>query len=182
MVPEISDVSLQLGTTVAAGDVAEGCAEATSGVDLLRFGALSRNVGTADSCSAIRGCPSPCTEHPLEVCGNPDFVCSPAAGHNHPHYANYARYELLDANGQAIVVGHKQGYCLRDTNCADPFYTCANQGISAGLRRRLRRDARVPVPRHHRRARRHVSAAGDGRSVEPDHRALRGRTTSSSER
>ena len=30
-------------------------------------------------------------------------MCSPAAGHNHPHYANYARYELTDDNGQAIV-------------------------------------------------------------------------------
>ena len=114
------------------GDVAEGCAESTSGVDLLRFSAASKNVGTADLVLGDPQCPSPCIDHPLEVCGNPDFVCSPAAGHNHPHYSNYARYELLDASGSVVVVGHKQGYCLRDTNCAAPVYTCANQGISAG--------------------------------------------------
>ena len=31
-----------------------------------------------------------------------------------------------------MVVGHKQGFCLRDTNCASPRYTCTDQGISAG--------------------------------------------------
>ncbi len=132
MVAEISDVALALDTTAASGDVAEGCAEATSGVDLLRFSATSRNIGTADLVLGDPQCPSPCSDHPLEVCGNPDYICSPAAGHNHPHYINYARYELLDQSGTAVVVGHKQGYCLRDTNCASPVYTCTYQGISAG--------------------------------------------------
>ncbi len=132
LVPQIVDVDVDFDTTVDAGDVAEGCAEATSGVDLLRFGAYSRNDGTADFTLGDPQCPTPCTDHPLEICGDPDFICSPAAGHNHAHYNNYARYDLLDAAGQTIVVGHKQGYCLRDTNCADPFYTCTNQGITAG--------------------------------------------------
>ncbi len=132
LVPQIVDVSTEFDATVAVGDVIEGCAEATSGVDLLRFGAYSRNDGTADFVLGDPLCPSPCDEHPLEVCGDPDFVCSPAAGHNHAHYSNYARYELLDGTGQAVVVGHKQGYCLRDTTCAAPLYTCTNQGISAG--------------------------------------------------
>src|SRR6185436_5424972 len=113
-------------------DGVEGCAEATTGVDLLRFGAFSRNDGNADFVLGDPLCPTPCDQHPLEVCGDPDFVCSPAQGHNHAHYNNYARYDLLDQNGQSIVVGHKQGYCLRDTNCATPFYTCVNQGITAG--------------------------------------------------
>ena len=132
LVPQIVDVSTDFGATVDPGDVAEGCAEATSGVDLLRFGAYSRNDGTAAFVLGDPQCPTPCTDHPLEVCGDPDFVCSPAAGHNHAHYANYARYDLLDGSGQTIVVGHKQGYCLRDTTCGDPVYTCTNQGISAG--------------------------------------------------
>jgi hypothetical protein len=68
----------------------------------------------------------------LEVCGNPDFVCSPAEGHNHPHYQNYARYELLDAVGQALVVGHKQGFCLMDSACPAPVFSCDSQGVSAG--------------------------------------------------
>jgi hypothetical protein len=132
LVPQIVDVRTDFGTTVDPGDVAEGCAEATTGVDLLRFGAYSRNDGTAAFVLGDPQCPTPCTDHPLEVCGDPDFVCSPAAGHNHAHYDNYARYDLLDGGGQTIVVGHKQGYCLRDTTCGNPVYTCANQGISAG--------------------------------------------------
>ena len=132
LVPQIVDVSVAFNQTVADGDVAEGCAETTSGVDLLVFGAYSRNDGTADFVLGDPQCPLPCDQHPLAVCGDPDFICSPAAGHNHPHYQNYARYELLDANGQTVVVGHKQGYCLRDTNCATPVYTCTNQGVTAG--------------------------------------------------
>ena len=132
LVPQIVDVSVAFNTTVASGDVVEGCAEATSGIDLLRFGAYSRNLGTADFTLGDPLCPTPCDQHPLELCGDPEFVCSPAAGHNHAHYNNYARYDLLDATGQTIVVGHKQGYCLRDTDCAAPVYTCTNQGITAG--------------------------------------------------
>jgi hypothetical protein len=132
LVPEISDVSIQRNTTVAAADVVEGCAERTSGVDLLRFSATSRNIGSANLALGNPGCPSPCSSHPLAVCTNRDFICSPAQGHNHAHYNNYARYELLDGSNQATVVGHKQGFCLRDTSCARPTYTCTNQGISAG--------------------------------------------------
>ena len=132
LIPEIADVSIEQNATVASGDVAEGCAESTAGVDLLRFTARTRNASSADMVLGDPLCPSPCSDHPLEVCANPDFLCSPAAGHNHPHYTNYARYELLDATNQAVVVGHKQGYCLRDSICDAPKYTCTNQGITAG--------------------------------------------------
>src|SRR6185369_15027601 len=127
---EINDVSVDFDTTADPGDVAEGCAESTTGLDLMRFGAKSSNRGTADLVLGDPGCPSPCIDHPLEICANPDFICSPAAGHNHPHYSNYARYELIDGTGQAVVVGHKQGYCLRDTDCASPVYTCLDQGLT----------------------------------------------------
>lgn len=132
LVPAISDVSFQFGATVAAGDVAEGCAEATSGVDLMRFTVRSTNLGTADLHIGDPGCPLPCSDHPLAVCTNPEFVCSPAEGHNHAHYTNYARYELLDASNQAVVVGHKQGFCLSDGSCATGTHSCANQGINIG--------------------------------------------------
>jgi hypothetical protein len=131
MTPTITDWSIQKNATVGAGDVAEGCAESTSGVDLLRFGVRASNVGTADLFLGDPQCPN-CASNPLAVCGNPNFICSPASGHNHPHYSNYARYELLDASGQAVVVGHKQGFCLLDSTCANPQYTCTFQGISAG--------------------------------------------------
>jgi hypothetical protein len=132
LTPEISDVRFEFGTNVSAGDVAEGCAERTSSVDLLRFSLTSRNVGTADFLLGNPLCPSPCSAHPLEICGNTEFMCSPAAGHDHPHYSNFARYELLDASGEAVVTGHKQGFCLLDSLCGNPQYTCDNQGISAG--------------------------------------------------
>jgi hypothetical protein len=133
---EITDWFFDFDATVDPGDVAEGCAEALTGVDLLRLGVLSRNYGTADFFIGATGCPAPCIDHPLEVCGNPSFICSPAAGHNHGHYTDFARYELLDAANQTVVVGHKQGFCLKDGFDAGPcpayHYDCNYQGISAG--------------------------------------------------
>src|SRR5206468_2779778 len=129
--PEITDWSLQLQTSVSSGDVAEGCAESTTGVDLLRFGVRMRNEGNADLFFGDPGCPD-CSTHPLAACVNPNYFCSPAEGHNHPHYSNYARYELIDPSNQAVVIGHKQGFCLLDLECATPQYTCSCQGISAG--------------------------------------------------
>ncbi|MEO6026183.1 MAG: hypothetical protein ABIR79_04890, partial [Candidatus Binatia bacterium] len=72
MVPAINSVHLELNASVASGDVAEGCAEALTGVDLLRFSAVSSNIGNADLVLGDPGCPSPCTSHPLEVCADPD--------------------------------------------------------------------------------------------------------------
>jgi lysyl oxidase len=129
--PEITNWDIQVGVTVAPGDVAEGCAESTSGVDLLRFGVRVMNMGTADLFFGDPQCPD-CASNPLAACVNPNFTCSPAQGHNHAHYGNYARYELLDATSQAIVIGHKQGFCLLDSECTNPRYTCGNQGITAG--------------------------------------------------
>jgi Lysyl oxidase len=131
LVPAIGDVTLQRGTTVPPGDVAEGCAAATSGIDLLRFSTTARNTGTADVVLGDPQCPD-CITHPLAVCGNPQVICSPAGGHGHGHYSNYARYELLDSTGRVAVVGRKQGFCLRDSICPSPVYTCTFQGISAG--------------------------------------------------
>jgi Tol biopolymer transport system component len=125
----ILNVAIQLNATVGGADVAEGCASSTSGVDLLRFGLSTANVGAANFVLGDPACVLPCNGQP---CGNPDFVCSPADGHNHGHYTNYVSYELLDAGGDTVVRGRKQGFCLRDTDCASPVYTCAYQGLSAG--------------------------------------------------
>jgi len=129
--PEIVNWNIQFGASVDPGDVAEGCAESTSGVDLLRFGVRVRNSGTADLFFGDPQCPD-CATNPLAACVNPNFTCSPAQGHNHAHYSNYARYELLDPDSQAVVIGHKQGFCLLDSECSNPRYTCGNQGITAG--------------------------------------------------
>jgi len=133
LVPEIEDVEIERDAAPSSADVAEGCAESTQNVDLLRFTVRARNDGNADLFFGDPQCPTPCSSYPLEVCGNPDFICSPADGHNHAHYANYARYDLLDPTSQAVVVGHKQGFCLRDSaSCSTPQYSCSNQGITAG--------------------------------------------------
>jgi hypothetical protein len=132
MTVEVSPPYFQFSASVDPGDVAEGCAETQFGVDLLRFGVTTRNVGTADFFLGSPNCPLPCSSHPLAICGNPDFICSPAEGHNHAHYQNFARYELLDAASQAVAVGHKQGFCLLDSTCTSPRYSCSYQGISAG--------------------------------------------------
>jgi len=130
----VSEVQTHYGAAVPAADVAEGCATATAGVDLVRFATETRNAGTADFVLGPPLCPSPCSDHPGEVCENPQYVCGPAGGYSRPHYANYATYELLDGGGQRVAAGAKQGWCLRDQvgSCLTPVYTCADQGISAG--------------------------------------------------
>lgn len=132
LIPDVPDWTIQLNTTVSSGDVAEGCASTTSGIDLLRFSVRTRNIGTADLVLGDPMCPSPCSDHPLAVCGNPDFMCSPASGHDHPHFEDFALYELLDADGNVVVVSHKEGFCVRDEACSNATFTCSNQGLSVG--------------------------------------------------
>lgn len=63
-----------------------------------------------------------------------------SACHEHYHFNDFASYALLDQNGQVIVQGRKQAYCMEDTTQVAPgpgvsckkVYSCANQGISAG--------------------------------------------------
>lgn len=134
LIAEVSNLQADFQTSVGAGDVAEGCASATSGIDLLRFSVLTRNIGTADLALGNPSCPD-CFLNPGAECGNPEFHCSPAGGHNHGHYSNYARYDLLDSNNQVVAVSGKFGFCLTDTSClpgSSPHYNCGNQGLTAG--------------------------------------------------
>ncbi len=138
LVPEIVTPYLQFATSVPSGDVLEGCAARTTGVDLLRFGVLVRNLGRTDLFLGAPACPEPCEDHPGETCGNPLFICAPAGGHNHGHYQNYADYELLSADGAVRAAGHKQGFCLHDgfdsgVPCPNRhFDSCDYQGLSVG--------------------------------------------------
>ena len=66
--------------------------------------------------------------------GNPLFEYSDC--HEHHHFAGYASYELVGADG-VVVTGHKQAFCLldsiqRDLSVQGPRYSCTNQGITAG--------------------------------------------------
>jgi len=131
----VSDVEIELDTTVPAADLLEGCASASSGIDILRFSGTTNNLGPADVVVGDPDCPN-CEQNPLAVCANPNFICAPADGHGHGHYQNFASYELLDETGQNVVAqGHKQGFCLRDTSCApgaSPKFDCHFQGLTAG--------------------------------------------------
>jgi len=133
LVPEVSDVQVEFGATVAAGDVAEGCAAATTGRDLVRLSLTTRNDGPGTEELGDPMCPV-CATHPDEVCGNPDFICSPAGGHNHPHYQNFLRYEIVDTSGASAAVGGKRSFCLAETACTTGVghHTCTDQGLDPG--------------------------------------------------
>jgi hypothetical protein len=75
------------------------------------------------------------------VIGNPRdlpdlFIYS--ACHGHYHFAQASLYELLDASGEVVAAGRKQGFCLEDTNPSSPAttwprrYNCDLQGIQVG--------------------------------------------------
>jgi hypothetical protein len=130
----VSNIQIDLDTTVPAADLLEGCASASSGIDIVRFSGTTHNLGPADVVIGDPGCPN-CEQNPLAICANPNFICAPAEGHGHGHYQNFAAYELLDEAGQNIVAaGHKQGFCLRDTDCSFGSLTfdCHFQGLTAG--------------------------------------------------
>lgn len=135
LTPTIYDVHFDgPGAWVTAGEVAEGCAGATTGRTLLRFGTKVLNLGPDDLVIGDPGCPD-CTTNPGAPCQDPRFVCSTALGL--PHFQSAARFELLDPSGTTVVVGAKRGYCFNDDECnggKSPVYTdCStNQGLSVG--------------------------------------------------
>jgi hypothetical protein len=94
---------------------------------LLRFAVETPNIGTADLFLGTPGF------------GDPDFMFS--ACHDHFHFNDYAAYALIDAAGASVATGHKQAFCLLDSEVwltEDPTvspaekYSCAYQGIQRG--------------------------------------------------
>jgi CDP-diacylglycerol--glycerol-3-phosphate 3-phosphatidyltransferase len=132
--PEVSDLLVEYDASVDQGDVAEGCAAATDHRDLVRLSLTTRNDGPGSVDLGNPMCPN-CLTNPGEICANPLFFCSPAGGHDHPHYRNFLRYELLDPNGSVAATGAKLGFCLEDTSCDSGVrasHTCTDQGLTAG--------------------------------------------------
>jgi cysteine-rich repeat protein len=129
LVPEIPSFSVDEDATVDPDDVLEGCAGGATGRRLVRFGLRTRNDGADDLVMGDPGCPD-CAQNPGAACTNPLYHCSPA--HGHAHFEEYVLAELLAPGGQVVAVGRKQGFCLLDSECADPQYHCGFQGISAG--------------------------------------------------
>lgn len=99
--------------------VEEGCVTGYGLRDIIRFTTHIKNIGESDY---YIGIPS---------VNNPQFNYDPC--HNHWHYAGYADYLLFDADGNAIPVGIKNGFCVLDLECSDggnATYGCDNMGIS----------------------------------------------------
>jgi hypothetical protein len=131
--PEIYGVRFEAGQTVSPGDVAEGCAGGTENRLLLRFGVRFHNVGPDPLVIGDPGCPE-CAPNPGAICEDPRFICSPADGHNHPHFIGFANYQLMDPQGNIVREGGKKSFCVRDNRCPDGTrsFDCTNQGISPG--------------------------------------------------
>src|SRR5262249_13181027 len=118
LVPEVDQIQIMTDQSVGSGDVVEGCAGGTSGRTLLRFGVRFRNIGDESLVVGAANCPD-CKTHPGVVCGDPRFICSPAQGHNHPHYDRFAKYDLLDMKGDVVTHGAKVSFCVRESECPD---------------------------------------------------------------
>ncbi len=151
--PWLSQIPMQIRTgygfraprienrTFSAGscEVQEGCTLPGSR-RLLRFTLATPNRGNAD---LVLGPPT-AGERPRE-----QFEFS--ACHRHYHLRGYADYRLVDAMGREVARGHKQSFCIEDTN-QDPnapidpstgerfnanldrseAFGCNNQGLHAG--------------------------------------------------
>ena len=128
LVPQVYGITV--GTeNVAPADVVEGCAGGTTHRRLIRFGLRTRNVGAGDLVLGNPQCPD-CSVNPGASCTNPLFVCSPA--HGHVHFESFSHTELLDQSNAVVVEGHKDGFCLLDSECPTLHYSCNFQGLTAG--------------------------------------------------
>lgn len=99
--------------------VVEGCLTGYGQRDIIRFTTHIKNIGTADYYIG-----SPTSQPSQFSWGN----C-----HGHWHYEGYAEYIMYDAQGEAIPVGFKNGFCVLDLECSDggdATYGCSNMGIS----------------------------------------------------
>lgn len=116
--PEISNITIRQNQTVAAEDVAEGCAAATTRRTLLAFDHYVWNDGVVALNMGAPGCPD-CSVSPAPPCSNPLFQCSLAGGHNHGHITDFSSYAVTKRGAENVEVrGHKEGFCLQDSTCS----------------------------------------------------------------
>ncbi len=128
LVPEVYDLGVIVRDVLRA-DVDEGCAGGRYGRRLVSFSLRTHNVGPDDLVLGNPGCPN-CSLNPGATCANPLFECGQS--HGHAHFEHFAQNEILDADGNVVAVGLKYGFCLLDTTCDSPRYSCSYQGLSAG--------------------------------------------------
>lgn len=106
--------------------IIEGCVAGPGSRRLLRFTVEAANQGLA-------------AFEPPAPKSRPDlFQFSPC--HNHWHFLGFALYELVDLQGNVVLTGRKQAYCMEDTvqyfsspsvPCSTK-YSCDNQGVQPG--------------------------------------------------
>ncbi len=105
----------------------EGAVGGTGVRRLLRFDTIVMNFGEEDLVVGDPAAPEP----PFVIA---DFIYSPC--HGHYHFEGWANYEIRDADGAVVALGHKQAFCLRDNVPYLPRpsegYGCDFQGISSG--------------------------------------------------
>ena len=103
----------------------EHCVNAPGWRRLLRFDVWTPNIGQAD---LYLGAPSE----------NPSLF-EYSACHMHYHFNTYADYALVDPDGGIAASGHKQAFCLMDSesypgmSTIGAAYNCSNQGIQVGF-------------------------------------------------
>lgn len=128
LVPEVYDLGVVVRDVLQA-DVDEGCAGGRYGRRLVSFSLRTHNVGPDDLVLGNPGCPN-CSLNPGATCTNPLFECGES--HGHAHFEHFAQNEILDADDNVVAIGLKYGFCLLDTTCSEPTYSCSYQGLSAG--------------------------------------------------
>jgi hypothetical protein len=74
------------------------------------------------------------------------FEYDPRPGHEHWHFRQFARYTLLDASKQNLVVSEKEAFCLTPTEPIDLIAECRPQARGDGVpgaRRGIELDGRA---------------------------------------
>ncbi|HRH71085.1 MAG TPA: lysyl oxidase family protein [Flavobacteriales bacterium] len=114
--------SIQLGgLNVGPTDcyIAEGCLDGYGVREIVRFTTHIQNIGNQDFYIGNPG-------------SNPDQF-NMVNCHGHAHYEGYAEYLLYNTDGETVVDGFKNGFCVLDLECSmggTAQYGCNNMGIS----------------------------------------------------
>ncbi len=120
----IDPIFTQIEVTNETCELYEGCVGSTGARLVMLFTAATPNIGSTD---LVMGIPA---NHPE--------LYHYSACHDHYHFDEFARYQLLAGDDAIAATGHKQAFCMLDTvSWAWPNtlqkYDCANQGISRGF-------------------------------------------------
>nr|HEX4316460.1 lysyl oxidase family protein [Kofleriaceae bacterium] len=106
-------------------EVVDGCVGGAGARTLLRFDTVAENVGTADlDLGAKPPAGSSAGYYQWDTCAGKHLVIG------------YVTQTVSDATGAVVATGHKEAFCLEDTEQVEPRashdYTCDHMGISVG--------------------------------------------------